>query len=1016
MARGEKFTSEGRLDSALACYERAEAGFFTANDRPERIQAIIKVASVFWRQSSIRQADSIACIADNLARSQLGDTSRVLAEAELLLGTIRAYRDQFADALACFDNALSIRRVIFGGESGEAASVYWGMGFVYERKGDLARAEHYYERACSLYEKGSFYWQVAYLWSSLGGIYSAQGRIREAIELLHKSDSLLAEIRLESSDLGSGCAATLALCYRSDGQFDSATVYARKSLSISLAVHGKCHMSTAIGYSSLADCLTAIGDFDSGEQYQKEALEIADSLGMSGTYSALQFQHHLARLFVQKGEFVRAAGLLESTLAKASSKLGETHLEVGVLCEDLAEAYTGMGSYDLAKKSYLQAIRIRRLSRGGSDIAQLQWKLGLTYAALQSCDSALASYDSATVSLGTDTEMNRLLRSRILRNIGDCRVQLGDARGGLAEYQRSIAFLVASTTVTDIRLCPGLPDVTRCPDYIQTLSARAAALGKAGFAADSTSSMVLATYERMADALSRVRRYYSLEGSKFRLEGKYQEVYAAGLETALRQYQRTDEPRYKDLAFRFAEGNRAAALGDALARLQRASTDSLASERWRAQRELIALQDAMERNEVAGDSSQVAALRGTLMTRLQRIDSLSRKEQSHGQAVFTIDDLRSILGANDCLIEYVVRDSEVVAFVVRNDSSFITSRRLAYPLDGTVRMMLQGITTLDRNAYIANANELSTVLFAPVRRFLANRTRIIIIPDGILNYLPFGTLFTQTVTSAEAARGYGALPYLLKRYEISHASSSQVYASSVRSEATPASKERSFVGFAPVFQNTTSAPLLASRSAASDFRSVSVDGKTYQTLPHSRNEVMGIADLFRKKGYEGKYVVGCDATKGRFESLSANYGIVHIATHGYFDEEHPQFSGLLFAPRGDSVESRRDVLFAGEAYELNVKDDLVVLSSCQSGLGKMVTGEGIVGLTRGFLYSGARDVLYSLWDIRDRNTPELMLAFYRHLLAGESCASALRSAKLSMIRDPRTATPLLWAGFVLAGP
>lgn len=109
------------------------------------------------------------------------------------------------------------------------------------------------------------------------------------------------------------------------------------------------------------------------------------------------------------------------------------------------------------------------------------------------------------------------------------------------------------------------------------------------------------------------------------------------------------------------------------------------------------------------------------------------------------------------------------------------------------------------------------------------------------------------------------------------------------------------------------------------------------------------------------------------------------------------------------------VLYADETYNLDLNADLVVLSSCESGLGKLAEGEGFLALTRGFLYSGARNILFSLWKINDRETCDLMVDFYKYYLNGDDFSKALRKAKLNMLKNPKTAKPGLWGGFILVG-
>ena len=108
-------------------------------------------------------------------------------------------------------------------------------------------------------------------------------------------------------------------------------------------------------------------------------------------------------------------------------------------------------------------------------------------------------------------------------------------------------------------------------------------------------------------------------------------------------------------------------------------------------------------------------------------------------------------------------------------------------------------------------------------------------------------------------------------------------------------------------------------------------------------------------------------------------------------------------------------MYSDEIYNLNLNADLVVLSACESGLGKIVKGEGIIGLTRGFIYSGARNIVVSLWQVADKSTSELMIEFYRNILDGKSYSSSLREAKLKLIKDGTYSYPLEWSPFVLIG-
>jgi CHAT domain-containing protein len=145
-----------------------------------------------------------------------------------------------------------------------------------------------------------------------------------------------------------------------------------------------------------------------------------------------------------------------------------------------------------------------------------------------------------------------------------------------------------------------------------------------------------------------------------------------------------------------------------------------------------------------------------------------------------------------------------------------------------------------------------------------------------------------------------------------------------------------------------------------------------------------------------------------------HYRYVHLATHGIVDQKHARLSGLLLMGREGSTED--GVLRLAEIYNLPLNADLVVLSACETGLGQLARGEGVIGLTRGFLYAGASSVLVSLWQVADVTTAALMADFYREVLTGKPRTQALREAKLKAIRrDPESAKPYSWASFVLIG-
>jgi len=145
------------------------------------------------------------------------------------------------------------------------------------------------------------------------------------------------------------------------------------------------------------------------------------------------------------------------------------------------------------------------------------------------------------------------------------------------------------------------------------------------------------------------------------------------------------------------------------------------------------------------------------------------------------------------------------------------------------------------------------------------------------------------------------------------------------------------------------------------------------------------------------------------------YKVLHFATHGFVNSEKPELSGILLAQ--DSIGNQDGILYSGEIYNLKLNADLVVLSACETGLGKINKGEGIIGLTRALLYAGSKNIIVSLWQVSDESTSDLMIDFYNNLLntKNKSFSDPLRKAKLKMISEGKFAHPFYWSPFILVG-
>jgi CHAT domain-containing protein len=191
-------------------------------------------------------------------------------------------------------------------------------------------------------------------------------------------------------------------------------------------------------------------------------------------------------------------------------------------------------------------------------------------------------------------------------------------------------------------------------------------------------------------------------------------------------------------------------------------------------------------------------------------------------------------------------------------------------------------------------------------------------------------------------------------------------------------------------------------------------GHRFDPLPHSREEVQSITSLYAPKS---EAFLGEEATEERAKSLGKDIPLIHFACHAYVNERFPLDSALaLTIPEHPKEGQDNGLLQAWEIFEkVRIDADLVTLSACESGLGKEMGGEGLIGLTRAFQYAGARSILASLWKVEDQSTGELMKRFYQYLKSGKTKDEALRLAQLDLIHSPVFTQPTHWAAFQLNG-
>ncbi len=388
----------------------------------------------------------------------------------------------------------------------------------------------------------------------------------------------------------------------------------------------------------------------------------------------------------------------------------------------------------------------------------------------------------------------------------------------------------------------------------------------------------------------------------------------------------------------------------------------------------------------------------------------------------SIAELQQTLKPDELLIEYILSGWEQMVFVIQKDQApqLVTLAQLKKTCDQAFSNIEQLHDLLQRSPMVRNtsrakfihlSHELYQHFLQPIEASLVGKKRLIIIGHDRINYVPFETLLRSAELGA-----FKSLDFLIRDYEISyHYSTNLLVQSRKKSKLT----EGGVYVFAPVYDDhkdlalSTQAKSIVPKDGT--LRAFDEKGQ-YTPLPASEFEANDILHLFDQQKAKGNQLaLRRAATESNLKlNLEATYRYIHIAGHSFANLKNPKFSGIACfketsGPREDGI------LYMGEIYALTPKADLVTLSSCESGLGKLEVSDGLIGLNRAFVYAGIPNVVFSLWKVYDRVSATFMVKFYQEVLSGKDYAASLRKAKLELLENDATASPHYWSPYLLIG-
>ncbi|MFO7865832.1 MAG: CHAT domain-containing protein [Candidatus Aminicenantes bacterium] len=515
-------------------------------------------------------------------------------------------------------------------------------------------------------------------------------------------------------------------------------------------------------------------------------------------------------------------------------------------------------------------------------------------------------------------------------------------------------------------------------------------------------------YQLSISIIEDVRSRIELEELKASYLGtdKRIEAYHSLIDLLIKLHRRNGSPAYAEQAFKYLEKGKARAFLD---RLEVSQVDisqhidfKLQNQEREIMKDISAIYNRLLDSGLTGEESR--SIQDQLRDKEHELETLKReirtRSPAYGQLkypeIITLEEARSLLEPGEAFFEYCLEKDTSHLFVITQKELSIYPLPPRDKIQDTVRSYLKAVTDRENRSFPAGRT-LFQILVEPGLN--QNIDTLIVVPDDILNYLPFEALLQDETPPR----------WLIEDYKIAYSPSISSLREIVkRKNNNGRSRRKDWLAFGDpdfaklesrdnngdVFQNFTSS------NAFNFFR-----------LTYSGQEIERIQSLFPPSRVT-VFTRG-QASEQRIKNHDLeDYKIIHFATHSLIDDQLPIRSSVVL-----SLETGEEdgFLQAREIYNLKMTADLVVLSACQTALGRYIRGEGIEGLNRAFFYAGASSLLMSLWAVNDQATSQLMERFYTHLRGSHSIRDALRRTKLELIRSDVLSHPYYWAGFIATG-
>jgi CHAT domain-containing protein/Flp pilus assembly protein TadD len=944
------------------------------SDLGEKLKALefYNQALPLWRASDFPEAHGLeAATLNNIGgvHSDLGEKSKALEFYNQALPLYRAVTDRageartfnnigliYADlgeklkALEFYSQALPLWRAV-DNRAGEATTLN-NIGSIYDGLGDKIKALEFFNQALPLYRVVNDRRGEARILNNIGTVYNALGEPTKALEFYNQALLLFHAV---GDRRGEARALNNIGGVHSDlGEKSKALEFYNQALSLFRAVLDR--NGEAATFNNLGAVYADLGEQTKALAFYNQALPLYRAVEDYDREATTL--NNIGTIYSNLGEKIKALKFYNQALPlyrAVNNSSGEA-----VILNNIGAVYKNLGEQAKALELYNQALPLRRMVGDRDGEASTLNNIGVLYDALGEKTKALKFYNQALP---------------IFRAVGD--------RDGEAITLRNLAYLYQSQN--------------KLPDALQNINAAI----------------------QIIESLRSELKNDALKTSYF---ASVQYYYQLKTDILMQLHQQQPTKGYDAAALETIDQSRARVLRELLIQANANIKKDIAPDLLKQEKALNQTLNAKETQLVQlssqpNQAAQLPALNQAIATLYAQRDDLQNTIRATNPAYAnlqypkptTLAQIQQQLDPDTLMLQYSLGEKESYLWVIGQHTlkTYILPKRT--DIEQTAQTFRKEL--IAQLPAPKSATQLTQQLLTPAAADLGNK-RLVIIPDGILHTIPFAALNTPNSTTYNP---------LLTQHEITNLPSASTIGILRTTVATkPRGPKQLAILADPIFRKDD--PRLTGKTTQANnnldlgeqiARSRIGRGLDLNRLPFTATEAKGILALVSNQ--ESTSAFGFDASYDWITNPKiSQYRYVHLATHGFFDNDKPALSSIILSSFDAQGRDRKAHLRFPDLFNLTLPTELIVLSACQTGLGNNIPGEGLVGMTRGLMYAGALRVAVSLWSVDDQATSDLMQDFYQNLWqAKQSHAAALRSAQLRLWQQGKA--PYYWAAFTLQG-